>query len=160
MMTEIKPAYAFPDELQTLFEEYTEMLVRGEPAFRNYLEMQNFGEEIHHLKEKYSPPEGRLYLAFCDNSAAGCVGLRRIDAENCEMKRLYVRPSFRGKRIGSLLVQRVIRDAREIGYRHMLLDTLPFLESALRLYKRHGFYETERYNDSPVSASIFLKLDL
>ncbi len=76
------------------------------------------------------------------------------------MKRLYVRPKFRGKHIGNLLIQRIISDAREIGYAHMLLDTLPFLQSAVHMYKKYGFYEIPSYNDSPMDSSIYMKLDL
>ena len=159
-MTEIKPAYDFPAEVRMLFEEYTQMLVQGEPSFGAYLDLQHYGEEVDHLKEKYGPPAGRLYLAFCEGEPAGCIGLRQLNAENCEMKRLYVRPRFRGKGIGSMLVQRIIGDAKEIGYKNIFLDTLPFLQSALKLYKRCGFCETERYNDSPVDSSIFMKLEL
>ena len=88
------------------------------------------------------------------------IGLRKIDTQNCEMKRLYVRPSFRGKKIGGFLVEKIIADAREIGYTYMLLDTLPFLESACAIYQKAGFYEIPSYNDSPMDASIFMKLDL
>lgn len=76
------------------------------------------------------------------------------------MKRLYVRSQFRGKRIGTQLIQRIIEDARQIGYSCMLLDTLPFLESAIHLYREYGFYETDSYNESPMSTSIFMKMDL
>ena len=76
------------------------------------------------------------------------------------MKRLYVRPRFRGQQIGNQLVQRVTADAKEIGYSHMLLDTLPFLKNAIRMYRKFGFYEIKSYNDSPMSTSIFMRLDL
>ena len=76
------------------------------------------------------------------------------------MKRLYVRPEFRGKKIGAQLMEKVIEDAKEIGYSHMLLDTLPFLEGALHLYEKRGFYQVERYNDSPLESSIYMRLDL
>lgn len=159
-MTELKPAYDFPAEVRMLFAEYTQMLVQGEPSFREYLDIQHYDEEIGHLQEKYGPPAGRLYLAFCGGEPAGCIGLRQLDAQSCEMKRLYVRLRFRGKGIGGMLVQRIIGDAKEIGYRQMFLDTLPFLQSALKLYKGCGFCETERYNDSPVESSIFMRLEL
>ena len=159
-MTEIKPAYDFPNEVRMLFAEYTQMLVRGEPSFGAYLDLQHYDEEIERLQEKYGPPAGRLYLAFCEGEPAGCIGLRQLDAERCEMKRLYVRPRFRGRGIGGMLVQRIICDAKETGYKQMFLDTLPFLQSALQLYKSCGFCETERYNDSPVDSSIFMKLEL
>lgn len=99
-------------------------------------------------------------MAYCNGEAAGCIGLKRIDETNCEMKRLYVRPQFRGKQIGKLLVQRIIIDAKEIGYSTMLLDTLPFLESAIRMYENYGFYTIDCYNNSPMSTSIYMRLDL
>lgn len=76
------------------------------------------------------------------------------------MKRLYVRPCFRGQGIGDILIRQIIKDAKEIGYRHMLLDTLPFLQSAIHMYRKYGFYEIESYNDSPMDASIYMRLDL
>jgi len=154
------PACDHPREVHTLFSEYTTMLIAGDPSFQQYLAVQHYEEEIRHLDAKYGPPGGRLYLAYDHDALAGCIGLRKIDGQNCEMKRLYVRPQFRGKQIGNCLVRRIIDDARAIGYFHMLLDTLPFLTSALHLYRKYGFYETERYNDSPVAASIYMKLDL
>lgn len=76
------------------------------------------------------------------------------------MKRLYVRPRFRGENIGRLLMQKIIMDAKEIGYSHMLLDTLPFLNKAIHMYERFGFVTTDCYNNSPMSTSIYMKLDL
>lgn len=157
---EIIPAYGYPREVGALFSEYTGMLIAGDSSFREYLAIQHYDEEIAHLEMKYGLPWGRLYLARCGGEWAGCIGLRKMDGQNCEMKRLYVRPRFRGQRIGETLVQRIIADAREIGYAHMLLDTLPFLESAVHLYQKYGFYEIESYNDSPVGSSIYMRLDL
>lgn len=96
--------------------------IEGDSSFQKYLEIQNYDEELAHLETKYGLPYGRLYLAYDDEKLAGCIGLRKIDAQSCEMKRLYVRPAFRGKQIGSQLVKRIIADAREIGYAHMRLD--------------------------------------
>ncbi|MBQ3394376.1 MAG: GNAT family N-acetyltransferase, partial [Oscillospiraceae bacterium] len=95
-----------------------------------------------------------------DGEPAGCIAMRKIDDENREMKRLYVRSSYRGLHLGEKLARKVIRDAKAYGYRHMLLDTLPFLEAALMLYKKLGFYEIPSYNDSPMDTSIYMKLDL
>ena len=156
----IIPAYDHPQETAALFSEYTDMLVAGDSSFRKYLAIQHYDEELAHLETKYGLPGGRLYLAYCDGEPAGCIGLRKIDDKNCEMKRLYVRPQFRGQQIGNQLIQKIIADAVEIGYSHMLLDTLPFLESALHMYRKFGFYEIESYNDSPMSSSIFMRLDL
>lgn len=154
------PAYGFPSETGELFREYTDMLIAGDPSFKEYLAIQDYDEELKHLEGKYGLPYGRLYLAYYDGELAGCIGLRKIDGQNCEMKRLYVRSQFRGKRIGTQLIQRIIEDARQIGYSCMLLDTLPFLESAIHLYREYGFYETDSYNDSPMSTSIFMRMDL
>lgn len=154
------PAYGFPSETGELFREYTDMLIAGDPSFKEYLVIQDYDEELKHLEGKYGLPYGRLYLAYYDGELAGCIGLRKIDGQNCEMKRLYVRSQFRGKRIGTQLIQRIIEDARQIGYSCMLLDTLPFLESAIHLYREYGFYETDSYNDSPMSTSIFMRMDL
>ena len=154
------PAYGFPSETGELFREYTDMLIAGDPSFKEYLAIQDYDEELKHLEGKYGFPYGRLYLAYYDGELAGCIGLRKIDGQNCEMKRLYVRSQFRGKRIGTQLIQIIIEDARQIGYSCMLLDTLPFLESAIHLYREYGFYETDSYNESPMSTSIFMKMDL
>jgi GNAT superfamily N-acetyltransferase len=160
MVLKIIPAYDFPKEIRILFSEYTEMLVAGDSSFQKYLDIQHYDEELAHLDVKYGMPNGRLYIAFYDEELAGCIGLRKIDEQNCEMKRLYVRPAFRGKHIGSELVQRIIRDAKEIGYSHILLDTLPFLEHAIHMYQTCGFYEISSYNNSPLNTSIYMKLDL
>ncbi len=160
MELKIIPAYDFPNEIRILFSEYTKMLIAGDSSFQKYLELQNYDDELEHLDIKYGFPDGRLYIAFYNGELAGCIGLRKIDQWNCEMKRLYVRPAFRGKHIGSKLVQQIIKDAKEIGYSHMLLDTLPFLKIAIDMYKAYGFYEISSYNDSPMSTSIYMKLDL
>lgn len=160
MSIEIVQGYEHPQEIGMLFSEYTNMLIENDSSFKKYLDIQHYDEEIKHLETKYGLPYGRLYLVYCDGEAAGCIGLRKIDEHNCEMKRLYVRPEFRGKKIGEQLVRKIITDAKEIGYSYMLLDTLPFLENAILMYKKFGFYEIESYNDSPISTSIYMKLDL
>ena len=160
MKIEIKRAYDEKAEIQKLFQEYTDMLVRNDSDFAKYLEIQNYDSELEHLDDKYGLPYGRLYIVKVENKSAGCIGLRKIDDENCEMKRLYVRPEFRGYKIANKLVTLIIDDAKKIGYKHMLLDTLPFLNKAIHLYKTFGFYEIEKYNSSPVDTSIYMKLDL
>lgn len=160
MNIELKPAYASKDEVKILFSEYTDMLIEGDPGFKKYLDIQNYDEELTHLEHKYGLPYGRLHLAYYEQDLAGCIGLRKIDEENCEIKRLYVRPQFRGKHIGEYLVEQIIREAKEIGYSCMLLDTLPFLQNAIHMYRKYGFYEISSYNDSPMDTSIYMKLDL
>ena len=160
MSIKILPAYDFPEEIKLLFSEYTDILIEGDPSFKEYLEIQNYDDELKHLEKKYGLPYGRLYLVYYNNEVAGCIGLKKIDKKNCEMKRLYVRPKFRGKQIGEQLIEKIIRDAKEIGYSSMLLDTLPFLKSAIRLYKKYGFYEISSYNNSPMNTSIYMKLNI
>ncbi len=160
MNIEIIPAYAYPQEVRTLFSEYTEMLISGDSSFLNYLDMQHYDDEVKYPEAKYGTPYGRLYIAYYDKELAGCIGLKRIDRQNCEMKRLYVRPQFRGKQIGNQLISKIIIDAKQIGYSYMLLDTLPFLQNAIHMYKKYGFYEIERYNDNPMTNSVYMKLDL
>lgn len=160
MSLELIPAYDRPAEVLSLFTEYTQMLVSHDPSFQIYLDIQHYEDEIRDLEAKYGRPEGRLYLALWDGEAAGCIALRKLDNRRCEMKRLYVRPAFRGHKIGDALVDRVIQDAKAIGYRYMLLDTLPFLEAAIRMYQKRGFYEIPCYNDSPVETTIFMQYDL
>lgn len=156
----IQLAYSLPQEVAALFSEYTDMLIAGDARFKEYLDIQNYDEELEHLEVKYGLPWGRLYVAYCDGKLAGCIGLRKMNEEECEMKRLYVRPEFRGKHIGNELVRKIIEDAKEIGYSYMLLDTLPFLQSAIHMYREYGFYEIPSYNDSPMGTSIYMKLDL
>lgn len=160
MSVKILPAYDFPEEIRTLFAEYTDFLIKNDIEFAEYLQIQNYDAELQNLNTKYGLPAGRLYLAYYGDELAGCIGLKKIDVDNCEMKRLYVRPQFRGKHIGRMLAEKIIHDARGIGYKHMLLDTLPFLQSAVFMYKKLGFYETDSYNDSPMDTSIYMKLDL
>lgn len=160
MVIELVHAYTHKDDVKALFTEYTNMLTEGDSKFKEYLAIQNYNEELEHLEVKYGLPHGRLYLVCCDGMPAGCIGLRKLDDLNCEMKRLYVRPNFRGKHIGDCLVRKIIDDAKEIGYKHMLLDTLPFLTKAIHMYKKYGFYEIPCYNDSPVDSTIYMKLDL
>lgn len=160
MSLELIPAYDRPEEVLSLFTEYTQMLVSHDPSFQIYLDIQHYEDEIRNLEAKYGRPEGRLYLALWEGKAVGCIALRKLDDGCCEMKRLYVRPAFRGNKIGEALVDRIIQDAKAIGYRRMLLDTLPFLESAIHMYRKRGFYEIPCYNDSPVETTIFMQYDL
>lgn len=160
MELEIKDGYEFKSELKELFTEYTDSLIKGDKTFAEYLQQQNYDQEVQHLEEKYGRPNGRIFVAFYEGKLAGCIGLKKIDDETCEMKRLYVRPEFRGKHIGNILASRIIEEAKNIGYKSMVLDTLPFLTSAIKMYKKLDFYEIEQYNDSPMKDAVYMKLDL
>lgn len=160
MSIKIVEAYTYKIEIKSLFDEYTKTLIDGDSEFKKYLDLQNYDYETENLEEKYGLPYGRLYIALFEENVAGCIALRKIDEENCELKRLYVKPEYRGKRIGRYLVKHTINEAKQIGYRHILLDTLPFLDTAIDMYKRYGFYEIESYNNNPMDNLIYLKLDL
>ena len=127
MNISIDLAYEQEEIVRKLFLEYTKMLIDNDKTFGEYLKLQSYDRELNNLKEKYGLPFGRLYLAYIDNEVAGCIALKRIDKNNCEMKRLYVKEKYRGKKIASKLVDKIIEDAKFIGYKYMLLDTLPFL---------------------------------
>ena len=160
MYIQLIPGYNHPEIVRQLFTEYTELLIEEAPEFRCYLQLQNYDEEIAHLEYKYGAPAGRLYLALVDDRPAGCIALRKLDDGRCEMKRLYVRPAFRGCGLGRMLTEKILEDARGIGYREILLDTFPFLRRALDMYRHMGFREIARYNDSPIDQTIFLALEL
>ena len=160
MSLEIKLAYDDTDNIKQLFAEYTKLLISLESDFGSYLQLQNYDSEISNLDKKYGLPTGRLFIAYLEGQATGCIALRAINKTECEMKRLYVRPEFSGNRIGEALVEAIVRDAKEIGYHFMLLDTFPALEKAIRLYERMGFYKIPPYNNSPVDNMVFMKLDL
>jgi putative acetyltransferase len=124
------------------------------------LEFQGFSTELAGLPGAYAPPRGALLLATLDGAAVGCVAVRPIDATQCEMKRLYVRPAGRGVGLGRALAEAAIARARTAGYHRMLLDTLPTMGDAQALYHRLGFVDVPPYRDNPIAGTRFLALDL
>jgi putative acetyltransferase len=126
------------------------------------LSFQKFDDELAALPGEYAPPEGRLLLAEVDGRPAACIALHRFgDEGTCEMKRLYVRPEFRGRAVGRSLVARLIEEARKIGYRRMRLDTVAGeMEAAIALYRSFGFREIPPYRSNPQPGALFLELDL
>ena len=122
---------------------------------------QGFEEELRNLPGKYEPPWGRLYLAYADGELGGCIALRSLRDGVCEMKRLFVREEFRGRRIGQILIERLIEDARQIGYKRMRLDTFPpKMGKAVRLYESYGFREIPAYYNNPTEGVLFMELQL
>ena len=144
---------ALTDEARRLFQEYA-------ADIRVDLCFQNFTEELASLPGKYAPPEGALLLTKQGDQFAGCVALRRLEDQVCEMKRLYVRPAFRGRRIGRELAIRVLEDARQIGYRIMRLDTLAWMKPAITLYEQLGFQRIDPYCYNPQSDAVYMQFDL
>ena len=141
------------ERIRKLFREYAE----GTGACECF---EGFGKEVAGLPGPYSPPIGQLLLAELDGCSAGCVALRKLDDGISEMKRLYVRPSFRGRHLGRQLAEAIITEARRIGYRAMRLDTLPSMMAARALYQSLGFRAIPRYNDNPGPGVIHLELML
>lgn len=130
------------------------------------LAYQGFEEELAELPGKYAPPTGALLLARVDGAAAGSVALRRLEPGICEMKRLYVRPEFRGARIdgvsiGRALAEGIVAKARGLGYERMRLDTVAeTMGVAMRLYRSMGFVEIGGYYESPVAGTVYMELVL
>jgi len=122
---------------------------------------QNFDKELAGLPGDYAPPGGRLLLADCEGQLAGCVALHPLDPTICEMKRLYLRPQFRGKGLGRALADRIIAEARLIGYHRMRLDTVgPVMKDAVAMYRKLGFQEIAPYCPNPMAGVVYMELQL
>lgn len=150
----IEKGYKYIDEVKRLIKLYMSELNRN-------LDFQDFDEELKHLEQKYAQPQGIILVAQNKNKdIVGCVAFHTFDEKKCEMKRLFVLPEYRSKKIGQLLVKNIIQYAKVAGYDEMLLDTIQPLKSAIRLYKKMGFQEIEPYYDNPMNDVIYMKIKL
>ena len=124
------------------------------------LSFQNFKEELKTFPGDYNPPEGCILLAYCKDKLAGCVSVRKFQDDICEMKRLYIRPKYRRKNVGRDLSNAIIHKSKEIGYKYMRLDTLPFMKEAITLYLSLGFKEIAPYCYNPFKGAKYYELKL
>lgn len=140
------------EKVRELFLEYAQSL-----GFS--LCFQNFDRELGDLPGDYTPPSGRLLLAAYDGKSAGCVALHKLEDGICEMKRLYLRPQFRGSGLGRALADRIIAEARQIGYRQMRLDTVESaMKDAVAMYRKIGFREIPPYCANPMPTALYMEL--
>jgi len=141
------------DLVRELFREYQQSIGTD-------LCFQNFESELATLPGAYAPPRGRLYLGMSSGEGACCAGLRPCDEAAAEMKRLYVRPQHRGLGYGLALANTLIADARSLGYRRLVLDTLPAMKAAQAMYEALGFRDIEPYTFNPIAGTRYMGLDL
>ena len=148
-------------ETSTQIAQARELFLEYAQSLGFSLCFQNFDKELAELPGDYAAPDGRLLLAEHEGKVAGCVALHRLESSTCEMKRLYLRPEFRGKRWGGALAECVIAEARRIGYHRMRLDTVePLMGDAVAMYRKMGFKEIPPYRPNPIAGAIYMELEL
>ncbi len=147
---------ATPTELERLRELFREY----QRSIGTDLCFQNFEEELATLPGAYAPPGGRLYLGTSSSDAVCCAGLRPCDNGVAEMKRLYVRPAYRGQGLGLILAKTIIADAKSMGYARLVLDTLPSMNAAQAMYEALGFRDIEPYTFNPIAGTRYMGLDV
>jgi putative acetyltransferase len=151
----------FPAETAAGIAQARELFLEYAQSIGFSLCFQNFDKELAALPGDYAPPAGRLLLAEYEGQVVGCVALHKLDSRICEMKRLYLRPQSRGKGIGRALAERIIAEARRIGYQRMRLDTVePVMKDAVEMYRKLGFREIAPYCTNPIAGALYMELQL
>jgi ribosomal protein S18 acetylase RimI-like enzyme len=167
-METIPPETAVAAELVISQADSAAQIAQARELFLEYAQslgfslcFQNFDAELAGLPGEYAPPSGRLLLAECKGQLAACVALHKLEGDICEMKRLYLRPQFRGHGLGRALAERIITEARHIGYHSMRLDTVePVMKDAVAMYRKLGFKEIAPYRSNPIAGAIYMELQL
>ena len=157
----VKSLAMFQAESPSRIAQARELFLEYAQSLGFSLCFQGFDKELAELPGDYAAPEGRLLLAEYDGQLAGCVALHKLEPGICEMKRLYLRPQFRGKGLGRALAERIIAEARQIGYQHMRLDTVePVMKDAVAMYRQFGFEEIAPYRPNPIAGAMYMELEL
>ena len=157
----VNPLTFVQAELPAQIAQARELFLEYAQSLGFSLCFQNFDQELAGLPGDYTPPEGRLLLVECEGQLAGCVALHKLDAGTCEMKRLYLRPQFRGKGLGRRLADRIIAEAGQTGYERMRLDTVePVMKDAVAMYRKLGFKEVAPYRPNPMAGAMYMELEL
>ena len=150
-IVDVKP---YIEQVKNLLIEYTKKLGRD-------LSFQNIDDELENPARKYTEPAGALLVAIDGNgNVGGMIAYHQHSKERCEMKRLYVKPDFRGAKLGEQLIQKILEKAKQEGFKEMVLDTIPSLQSAVHLYKKFGFVECEPYYNNPMDDVLYMKKEL
>jgi putative acetyltransferase len=148
-------------ESPTQIAEARELFLEYAKSLNFSLCFQSFDKELAGLPGDYAPPDGRLLLVKAAGELAGCVALHQLEGKVCEMKRLYLRPNFRGQGLGRALAKTIIDEARKIGYRRMRLDTVePVMKKAVAMYRKLGFKEIAPYRENPIAGTLYMELEL
>lgn len=141
------------EQAKIVFREYADELCLD-------LSFQNFEEELKSIKTQYGKPDGGILLIKSNEEIIGCIGVRKLENNIGELKRMYIKKAFRSKGFGKELLNKAIDLARELNYKKLRLDTLPTMNKAIKLYKEKGFVEIEAYRYNPVSGTIFFELEI
>ncbi|CAL1519202.1 GNAT family N-acetyltransferase [Chitinophaga sp. MM2321] len=154
-------------EIMKITADDTQSLEQVKLLFREYanwlnvdLSFQQFEEEMSNLPGPYAAPTGALFLAKVDGQVAGCVAVRSFDNSTAEMKRLFVKDTFKGRGVGKALASEAIRESKKMGYKRILLDTLAHMRPAIELYTSLGFQPIAAYYDNPISSAVYLSLNI